>query len=442
MNRFIQLITFNLINSGILSPILRVQVLIFRPIELFIFSRKWRGTNFFQLLPNYLLKLKSHLNTQTLSPLNESTVYWGKIAAVIPSEIYPSPIDLKTLPVEDFLNHSGQFPILDVRSPSEFTHAHIPGAISFPLFIDEERKLVGTAYKQESREKAIKIGLDFFGPKMRHWIEWAEEIGKKNASNTFLIHCWRGGMRSQSMAWLLGLYGFEVYLLEGGYKAYRNWILKNFEKEWPLLVLGGYTGSGKTAILLVLKMKGETVIDLEALASHRGSSFGHLGLSHQPSVEMFENLLAMQLRNAEKSKAKFIWLEAESQRIGNVNMPNSFFEQVKKSPIAILEVPFEERLNSILSQYGQFEKEDLIQAVLRIQKRLGGLETKNCINLLLENQLREAFSILLRYYDRWYEKSMSQKPLGIFRLNATSADANQNADLILNWKKSWEIQNA
>lgn len=169
---------------------------------------------------------------------------------------------IQKLAISEFLALARQIPVLDVRSPAEYQQAHIPGAISFPLFSDEERKQVGTNYKQKSRETAIKTGLDYFGPKMRPMVEQAEEIIKSAAGNrdqmtagagekaghSLLVHCWRGGMRSAAVAWLLDLYGFRVYTLVGGYKAYRKWVLDQFEKEYRFTILGGYTGSGKTLL--------------------------------------------------------------------------------------------------------------------------------------------------------------------------------------------------
>ena len=145
------------------------------------------------------------------------------------------------LSITEYLKLSKDHPVLDVRSPGEFSHAHIPGAYSLPLFSDEERKVVGTAYKQENREKAIKIGLSYFGNKMVSMIEEVEKLiadrKHSNISRSVLVHCWRGGMRSAGVAWLLDLYGFTVYTLSGGYKAYRNWVLKQFEGTYNIYVL-------------------------------------------------------------------------------------------------------------------------------------------------------------------------------------------------------------
>jgi tRNA 2-selenouridine synthase len=191
-------------------------------------------------------------------------------------------VAIQRLTIKDFLQQSKDHVLLDVRSPGEYKHAHIPSAISFPLFTDEERKIVGTTYKQKSREDAIKIGLDFFGPKMRKMIEEVEHIISKrqtaNASEANLklvfVYCWRGGMRSAAIAWLLDLYGFKVHALAGGYKSFRNYVLQTFEQPFQFKILGGYTGSGKTEVLNELEKQGETIIDLEKIASHKGSAFG------------------------------------------------------------------------------------------------------------------------------------------------------------------------
>lgn len=335
------------------------------------------------------------------------------------------------LHIEKFLELAKQHPVLDVRSPGEFIHAHIPGAYSLPLFSDEERKIVGTAYKQESREQAIKIGLDFFGIKMRKMVEEIESlVNSRNwgmgselqtkDSRLILVHCWRGGMRSEAVAWLLDLYGFKVYTLAGGYKKFRNYVLDTFKVPFQFNILGGYTGSGKTELLKTLKEKGEKVIDLEGLANHKGSAFGRIGLPTQPGQEMFENLLSCELRavsceqNTGSSKAPFrglggIWLEDESQRIGQVNIPLELWNNMRKSFIFFLDIPFEERLKHIIEEYGSLEQEEVIAAIDRISKKLGHLNAKTSILLLKEGKIAESFDILLKYYDKHYFKSLHNR---------------------------------
>lgn len=324
---------------------------------------------------------------------------------------------IQKITVEEFLALAKQHPVLDVRSPGEYTHAHIPGAYSFPLFTDDERKVVGTAYKQQSREQAIKIGLDYFGVKMRKMVEEAESLvsshkpaDKSGAGNTktILIHCWRGGMRSAAVAWLLDLYGFNVYTLTGGYKLFRKWALEQFEKSYSFNVLGGYTGSGKTYVLEGMLKKGENVIDLEGLAHHKGSAFGSLGMPKQPSQEMFENKLSLKLFAAAQLQ-KPVWLEDESQRIGEVNIPINLWRQMRAQTLYFLDIPFEERLKHITAEYGKQEKEKLVNAIIRIKKRLGGLETKEAIGALVEDRTEDSFRILLNYYDKQYLKAMHNR---------------------------------
>jgi tRNA 2-selenouridine synthase len=343
--------------------------------------------------------------------------------------------------INEFLTGTKDHLLLDVRSPAEYTHAHIPGAINLPLFSNEERKIVGTAYKQKSREKAIKIGLDFFGPKMRGMVEEVEHMLdvrctmpdvndiQPRTSNIVYVYCWRGGMRSGAVSWLLDLYGFKVYTLAGGYKSFRNHVLKTFEQPFDFKILGGYTGSGKTSLLKELERKGETVIDLEAIACHKGSAFGNIKMPAQPTQEMFENLLAKEFWNktivngepsmespeSDNSHSPFtthyspIWLEDESQRIGNLNIPMSLWNTMRMSPLYFLEVPFEERLNCLVEEYGQCDAQKLMEATQRISKRLGGLETKNTLAFFEEGNIREAFSILLHYYDKRYLKGLHNR---------------------------------
>jgi tRNA 2-selenouridine synthase len=321
---------------------------------------------------------------------------------------------IKKLTIEEFVQLSQQQLIVDVRSPGEYHHAHIPNAVNIPLFTDEERKIIGTAYKQRSREQAIKIGLDFFGPKMKTIVELVEALIKDAHPNSpttishhpVYIHCARGGMRSAAVAWLLDLYGLKINSLVGGYKAFRNWTIQQFEKKYAFKILGGNTGSGKTYLLQELS-KTKNIIDLEGLANHKGSAFGSIGMPQQPSQEMFENLLATQLNLAPKEQQ--IWLEDESQRIGNNLLPHAIWNQMREAPVYFMNIPFEERLKHITQEYGRLPKEALAAAITKISKRLGGLETKTALAFLEENDIQSCFSILLKYYDKHYQKGLQNR---------------------------------
>ena len=327
---------------------------------------------------------------------------------------------------------------IDVRSPAEFEHAHIPHALNLPLFDNEQRALIGTTYKKQSREAAIKVGLPLFGAKMLPMIEtveaWIKERQKENdlTKPTIYVHCWRGGMRSAAVAWLLDLYGYKVIQLTGGYKAYRNWVLAQFTIPYSLKVLGGYTGSGKTEILHALQEKNYAVIDLEGLAHHKGSAYGAIGQLPQPSQEMFENIIAEKLLEVNK-KQKSIWIEDESQRIGTVLIPTPLFHLMRNSTCYFMTIPFEQRLNFIVEGYGSFDQKSLIEATMRIQKRLGGLETKTAIDFITAGALKEAFSILLKYYDKWYEKNAKNEVLPTIELipvSSETVDPVHNASLL------------
>ena len=334
---------------------------------------------------------------------------------------------IQKIHLDEFLQLAKLHPVLDVRSPGEFNHARIPGAHSFPLFTDEERKIVGTAYKQQSREEAIKIGLDFFGTKMKKMVEQAEAFNSK----TLLVHCWRGGMRSAGVAWLLDLYGFKVYTLTGGYKFFRGWALNKLNESLEFKILGGYTGSGKTEVLKQLAKQNESVVDLELLANHKGSAFGNIGMPDQPSQEMFENLLATKLSEIQKS---YVWLEDESQRIGTVNIPQLFWLRMRNAPVYFLDIPFNERLKHITEEYGQLDKERMIEAIERIKKRLGGLEAKTAIEFLREGKIEDAFRILLKYYDKFYQKGLENRDnlqQLCQRIQLNTVDAEGNANILL-----------
>jgi tRNA 2-selenouridine synthase len=348
---------------------------------------------------------------------------------------------IRKLNIEEFLELAKTSPVLDVRSPAEYTRAHVPGAISFPIFNNDERRIIGTAYKQESREKAIKIGLESFGRNMVRLVEEAERITaeRKVPSREIAVYCWRSGMRSAAVAWLLDLYGFKVYLLNRGYKAYRNWTLQQFEKNYRLVIVGGYTGGNKTGIIHELIKQDEPVIDLEALAVHKGSAFGNLEMAQQPSQEHFENLLAEQLAKQSRNPEKPIWIEGESQRLGDVNIPFSFYKTMRASPLLFLDIPLEQRLEHIVKQYGGYEKEKLINAIVRIKKRLGGLETKNAVNALLEDDVRGCFAILLKYYDKLYHKSTHNTQDGerpITYIESDTTEPKQNTEKFIHYGRT------
>jgi tRNA 2-selenouridine synthase len=325
----------------------------------------------------------------------------------------------KTVNIDEFLELTKTHAILDVRTPAEFEKGHIPGAINLPLFTNEERVIVGTIYKKEGRQPAILKGLELVGPKLRSIVEEAQ---KHTKDNCILTHCWRGGMRSGSVAWLLETYGIKVYTLKGGYKFFRRKIISTFEKQYNLFIIGGRTGSSKSKVIHALKKKNIQLLDLEKLAHHKGSSYGHLGEETAPSQEMFENLLGCELLKCDPVKK--IILEDESRMVGQRAVPNNFYLQMRESNLLYLDVSFEDRVKYLSVEYGKFDQDALIEATTRIEKRLGSLQTKNACIAIGENKMEEACRIILAYYDKAYDYGLSQRdPKKITRMEIEKYDA-------------------
>lgn len=310
----------------------------------------------------------------------------------------------QSLAPAQFLSASVGAVILDVRSPKEFENGHIPGAISFPLFTNEERAIVGTLYKQKGKTIALLKGLEIVGPKLKGFAEKALELSN---GNPLYIHCWRGGMRSGSMAILLQTAGIDCVLLKGGYKAYRNHILSEFAKPWKFKVIGGKTGSGKTQVLAELAKLGQQVIDLEALAHHKGSAFGRIGELPQPTTEQFGNNLYEALQKCDNEKP--IWVEDESHTIGTVFIPTEFYDNYRKSPLLVLDIPFAERLNHLVTIYGGYDVNEIKEAFERINRKLGGQNVKAALELIEIGDLYSAATIALNYYDKAYLYGLENK---------------------------------
>ncbi len=304
--------------------------------------------------------------------------------------------------------------LIDVRSPSEYAYGHIPEAVSMPLFTDDERAKVGTLYKQVSPESALLKGLDFVGPKMSSFVRWAKKLAP---DRRIVVHCWRGGQRSGSIAWLLRLAGFDVVTLQGGYKAYRNHVLSEFAAQKKhMIILGGRTGVGKTHILHALAKSGEQIIDLEALAHHKGSAFGWIGEQIQPSVEHFENELFSVFRDIDPNRR--VWVENESRAIGAVFIPAPFWEQMKTAPLVDIELPIEARVAHLVGVYVQERKEDLVASFQKISRKLND-KLRIALDALERDDYAAAAEIALKYYDKTYQHGLeSSAAPKVFHLHA------------------------
>lgn len=329
----------------------------------------------------------------------------------------------------DMLISMDHIPIIDVRSPKEFQHGHIFSAHNIPLFENAERVEVGKAYKIKGKDDAVQLGLKIVGPKLEHFISEAKKISPQKE---IIVHCWRGGMRSESFAWLLNIAGFSVYKLANGYKAYRNFVLKKFEKKFQIIVLGGMTGSGKSELLKCIADAGEQIIDLEKIASHKGSAFGQVGMGPQPTQEQFENNLAHALYKIDLNKP--VWFEDESHAIGQVWTPDVLFKQMREAPVVKIEVGNETRVNQLVKEYSLAPISELKNAIEKIRKRLGGLNTELALEALDKKDFHSAASLSLSYYDKAYHFGLSKRPTSnIYPLPLENISTYENANKIINY---------
>jgi len=339
------------------------------------------------------------------------------------------------IPAERFLELSESIPVCDVRSPSEFISGHIPGAINIPLFNDAEREAVGIRYKREGRIPAILEGLRLSASMMTEKLSQALKAADKGK---LLVHCWRGGMRSEAMAWLFSLGDIETEVLEGGYKAYRNYILDRLSEKRKMIVLGGLTGSSKTHILRYLKSEGNQIIDLEGLANHKGSAFGALGELPQPSTEHFANLLYNEWKRNDSNLP--FWVEDESRSIGSVFIPDGFYETMQEVPVIVLMMAVKLRLPRLIQEYSIYPPELLKAAITRISKRLGGDNTRDAINAVEQGDYSKAIEISLGYYDKAYQFGLKKKNSNnLIYVDTETDDIAANAQKVLDaaCKISW-----
>ncbi|TRX66332.1 tRNA 2-selenouridine(34) synthase MnmH [Carboxylicivirga sp. M1479] len=336
------------------------------------------------------------------------------------------PIDIS---IQSYLREYSHIPLIDVRSPGEYKKGHIPTAYSIPLFSDDERADIGTVYKQESQKKAIELGHQYVNPKLQWFID---ESLKAAPKKNIVIHCWRGGMRSHAFAKHLKDNGFnQVYVIEKGYKAYRYEALNNFE-QGSLNLLGGYTGSGKTHILHKIQEAGLQVLDLEGLASHKGSAFGNIGMAKQPTTEQFENNLFWEWRQFNMDLP--IWVEDESPNIGDVNIPMLLYQKMRNSSLYFIEISKEERAKLLVNEYALGDKAKLSNGINRISRRLGNDVAKKAHNYLQEDNFYEVALLTLGYYDKYYKRGIAKRDTSdIHFIPMPNTNAQENAKTLIEY---------
>jgi tRNA 2-selenouridine synthase len=340
----------------------------------------------------------------------------------------------KLISLEEFWSFRKEIPVIDARTEGEYLQSHIPNSYNLPILSNEERIIVGTLYKEKGAIEATLKGFELVGPRF-HDIQ--KEALKKFTEGKIIVYCWRGGMRSQILSWLLSMVGFKVFRLKGGYKTYRTFTFEEVRKNWNLLLLGGKTGVGKTRLLQHLKGLGEQTLDLEELANHKGSAFGAIGQKPQPSVEQFENLMGEELRL--KDPGKIIWIENESRRIGKIIINDQFFELMSKSPLVDIRKSEEERIQLIVEEYSFLPKEELIAAINRLKKKLGGLRTTEAIEDIINDNHQSWIANLLIYYDKTYQFDLERHdPKSVQILDLTGIDLTESCQLLLKTKNQFD----
>ncbi len=313
--------------------------------------------------------------------------------------------------------------IIDVRSPSEFANDHIIGAINCPVLSDHEREKVGTIYKKESTFKAKIIGSSLTARNIAYHIE--KKFLDQKGSWQPLIYCWRGGQRSKAFSMILSEVGWRTYQLDGGYKEYRNSVVKYFEtigSKLKVILISGKTGSAKTKILQNIGELGGQILDLEGLANHKGSLLGKMPGLDQPSQKLFESKLFNKLRQLNLKKN--IYIEAESSKIGNVHIPKSIWAKMIISPRVEIKADLKLRANFLVKDYYYMcNNPDLIYPLLNgLKKRLSKDLIGSWKDLILKKKWKELTeSFLQNHYDPSYSSNTIKNDRKIIKLiNAKS----------------------
>jgi tRNA 2-selenouridine synthase len=304
--------------------------------------------------------------------------------------------------IDEFFALRDHLPVIDVRSEGEFEHGHIPSAKNIPLLNNDERVIVGTTYKQQGQEEAIRAGFRLVGPRLEALVDTARAVGGE-----FIVHCWRGGMRSANFCRFMDMARVRTHQLKGGYKAYRQAALDSFKKPLKFIALCGYTGSGKSDILRAIGEAGEQILDLEKIAKHKGSVFGGLMMPEQPTTEQFQNNLFEEILRLDPTRR--IWVEDESIAIGKIFLPEDLWTNMTSSVLLEIDVSKQVRIEKLVKEYGSADKTEFLAAMTKIAQKLGGQHYNAAKEKLLAGDMGSVIDILLNYYDKAYRNGLEKK---------------------------------
>ncbi|MBX9877509.1 MAG: tRNA 2-selenouridine(34) synthase MnmH [Candidatus Obscuribacterales bacterium] len=300
--------------------------------------------------------------------------------------------------------------VIDVRSPCEYEEERILSAVNVPLLSDMERAQVGMLYKAEGELPAKRLALKFISPKIPEIVD--RIFGMRKHGQPLVVHCWRGGLRSEAVASFLSVVGLDCFRLTGGYKAWRKEVIEFLESgDWTFnaVVLQGLTGTGKTEILNELEELGMQVLDLEGLANHRGSAFGGIGLGKQPTQKNFEAAIYDRLKAV---KGGVVFLEAEGRKIGNLNLPKRLLDCISSQPKVLITGSIETRTARLVQEYAQqtdVARQHALNSLNRLRERLGGQTIAELRELAEEGKLNQvAERLLVAYYDPLYSRQIAE----------------------------------
>lgn len=333
----------------------------------------------------------------------------------------------------DYRDVKDNWIFVDLRSPAEHQEFTIPDSVNIPLLNDEERKEIGTIYKQESIEKAKKLGVEAVSKKLPDIYNQMLDLKKRYGN--IVVFCARGGMRSGSICSLFNSLGLNIWQLRGGYKGYRSVVNEELPKlhtEVNYIVLHGFTGAGKTAILHQIAQAGLDILDLEGAANNRGSLFGSVGLGEKRSQKQFETLVYNQL---EKRKTNNVFVEAESKRIGNIIMPEYIYSSLMRGRHILVEASLEVRAQRIVQEYiqGPDSQGEILKAFGKLRSYLNEKIIQRLVELVREEKYLEvAKELLERYYDPMYQHKQKDYQ---YDLIVNSNDLDEACREIVSWTK-------
>jgi tRNA 2-selenouridine synthase len=327
-------------------------------------------------------------------------------------------VSIKAVGAAEAVDAAAGFTVIDVRSPAEFAEDHLPGALNWPVLDDEQRRIVGTLYVQDSALAARKVGATMVARNIAAHVErWVQDKPREWQP---LVYCWRGGQRSGSLAWFLDQIGFRTAKLQGGYKAFRALVrdeLAALPARFTFTVLAGRTGSGKTRLLQALREAGAQVLDLEAIACHRGSVLGGLPDTPQPSQKAFDTQLWHALRSLDAVRPVFV--ESESKKVGALQLPDALVARMREhGRVLRVEMPDDARVQLLLEEYGFFAQDpERFCALLDPLVELQGKErVQRWQAMARAGDWAALFALLMReHYDPLYERSMKRNFLGLER---------------------------